>query len=513
MKRKDQRAVMSPEAMRQLKNYAFDASITANSIANLDGVIIEANDAFLRIWGYANKHEVVGKPIPHFLDDVTEVAAIMTTLKSTGYWEGEYTAKRKDGSTFTANGLATVVRDENDQVIGYQSTVLDITEHKQAEQTLREWNQTLERRVAKRTHELQQSEDRFRQLADAAFEGIAISENGILIDGNPQLGQIHGYELGEMIGRPAGDFIAPESRKLVTAHMRDGTAKTYEFFGLRKDGSIFPVEARGRTETWLGKARRISALRDLSDIKQAAASIQAQQVKLEQAHRLALAGEISAGIVHQISQPLCSMGANVRAALVSLNAGKLKNLGTLEILTDIEADIERMRDTMTQLRTLAHPDQPTRTRIIFNDMVQDVLRLLEQDAGNRQIVLAVEFGDNLPPVLANAVQLNHAILNLVSNAFDACAGCPPERRTVKIMTRAVAGKSVELRVCDRGTGISPEAMAGLFTPFFTTKPDGLGIGLRFSRTIVAAHGGRIEGLNNDDGIGATFRIILPANPL
>jgi C4-dicarboxylate-specific signal transduction histidine kinase len=315
-----------------------------------------------------------------------------------------------------------------------------------------------------------------------------------------------------MIGRPAGDFIAPESRKLVSAHMRDGTAITYEYFGLRKDGSIFPVEARGRTETWQGKARRISALRDLSNIKQAAASIQAQQVKLEQAHRLALAGEISAGIVHQIGQPLCSMGANVRAALVSLKAGKMKNLGTLEILTDIEADIERMRDAMTQLRALAHPDQPTRTRIIFNDMVDDVLRLLEQDAGNRQIVLAVEFGDDLPPVLADAVQLSHAILNLVRNAFDACAGCPPERRTVKIMTRAVAGKSVELRVRDRGTGISPEAMAGLFTPFFTTKPDGLGIGLRFSRTIVAAHGGRIEGLNNDDGIGATFRIILPAIP-
>jgi PAS domain S-box-containing protein len=512
MTRKARRVPMSPETMLRIKNFVFDASITANSIADHDGVIIEANAAFLRIWGYTNKHEVVGKPIPHFLNDPTEAAAILSTLNGTGRWEGEYTAKRMDGSTFIANGLASVVRDENGQVIGYQSVVMDCTERKQAEQAMRDWNQALEHWVAKRTHELQQSETRFRQLADAPFDGIAISEHGILIDGNAQLGQLHGYELSEMIGRPASDFIAPESRKLVAANLRNSSAIAYEFFGLRKDGSIFPIEARGRMGIWQGKTRRISALRDLSDIRQTAARLQAQQCELEHAQRLAMASEISAGIVHQVGQPLCAMGANVGAALVRIHACELKNCGTHEILKDVEADIGRMRDAVIQLRALIHPEQPTRLRRNFNEMVEDVLRLIRQEAGSRQIALAVELGDDLPPVLADAGQLSHAILNLVRNAFDACAGCPPERRTVSIMTRAVADQGVELCVRDAGTGIASEAMAGLFTPFFTTKSDGLGIGLRLSRTIVAAHGGLIEGLNNDDGIGATFRITLPAIP-
>jgi two-component system sensor kinase FixL len=167
---------------------------------------------------------------------------------------------------------------------------------------------------------------------------------------------------------------------------------------------------------------------------------------------------------------------------------------------------------VTQLRALTHPEQPTRLRRNFNELVEDLLCLIRQEAQSRQIALALELGDDLPLVLADAGQLSHAILNLVRNAFDACADCPPERRTVRITTRSLAGQDVELRVRDAGTGIRAEAMAGLFTPFFTTKPDGLGIGLRLSRTIVAAHGGRIEGLNNDDGIGATFRITLPAIP-
>ena len=125
--------------------------------------------------------------------------------------------------------------------------------------------------------------------------------------------------------------------------------------------------------------------------------------------------------------------------------------------------------------------------------------------------IAVELGDDDAAVHVDSVQLTQVILNLVSNALDASADCPEGRREILITTRRHGDKAVELRVRDAGTGIAPEALNRLFSPFFSTKPDGLGVGLRLSQTIVQVHGGSIECYNNPDRVGATFRVVLPAH--
>ena len=122
------------EAVLRLKNLVFNVSVAAISVADLQGVITEANESFLRIWGYASLGEVLGKPISHFLADPLETRAIIESLQKTGRWEGEYTARKKDGSTFVAHSLASEVRDERGEVIGYQSAVEDITRQRQAEE-------------------------------------------------------------------------------------------------------------------------------------------------------------------------------------------------------------------------------------------------------------------------------------------------------------------------------------------------------------------------------------------
>jgi PAS domain S-box-containing protein len=150
------------EEALQLKNLVFQASIAANSIADLSGNITEANGAFLRIWGYPSKDEVTGKPLPHFFDEPNEAVAIVTALNDSGEWEGDFTAKRKDGSTFIAHGLATTVKNENGNVIGYQSAAIDVTERKRAEHDANE-----------RMKELRA----FYYLAEiVAREGIALEE-------------------------------------------------------------------------------------------------------------------------------------------------------------------------------------------------------------------------------------------------------------------------------------------------------------------------------------------------
>ena len=200
----------------------------------------------------------------------------------------------------------------------------DITERKLAEQTMRNWNQILEHRVAERTAELRQSEARFSQLAEVTFEGIAISAGGIRLDCNPQLAQLFGYELDEMIGRPLMEFLTRESRKLAARNVRNNGGMTRELVGLRKDGSTFPLEAHARMKTVQGRKMQVAALRDLSAVKQAAARIQAQQTELEHAHRFALVNEVSTGIIHQIGQPLFALASNVAVALANLKSCELQ---------------------------------------------------------------------------------------------------------------------------------------------------------------------------------------------
>ncbi len=374
-----------------------------------------------------------------------------------------------------------------------------------------EWNESLERRVMERTMDLKESEDRFKQLAAATFEGIAICENGILLDANSQLASIHGYELSEMIGRSVMDFVAPESRDTVAERIRTGEDSTYESFGLRKDGSIFPQEIRARMVLHQDRKIRVSALRDLTDAKAKEARILAQQTELEEVQRLALVSEIAAGIIHQVGQPLSCMGANLVTAIQNLKACNHAPCDSIQLLHEVESDVSRMREIVTHLRSLADPARAERRPCQLNQIIESVLPILRPGALCYRISLSCEFGADLVAVSANPIQMSQVILNLVKNAFDACAELTPERRSVLIRTSAVGQKWVELSVRDSGIGILPEVHGHLFRPFFSTKSDdlGIGVGLRLCRTIMEAHDGTIAGSNNVDGNGATFFVRFP----
>ena len=492
-----------------------ESMMDAFASVDLTGRILESNRSFQEMVGYTNQE------LLHltFLDitpakwhafEAQVVAEQILVKGDSGLYQKEY--RRKDGTILPVELRTFLIRDAAGQPVSTWAIIRDITLRLQAKQSLRDSNRDLECRVAARAAEIVQSNARFYQLAEATFEGIAITAGGVLLDGNAQQGVIHGYALDEMIGRPVADFIAPESQELVAQRIHRGDETSYEYFGVRKDGSIFPAEAHGRMGIWMGHPMRITAVRDLSQIKKSAARFQAQQTELEQALRLSLVSEICAGIIHQIGQPICAIEINASAVTARLQHCKVQSCGSLKIIKNLEEAVASSRDIMTQLRMLIQPELGySSMQIDFNDLVAGVYRLLRPEAETRGVVLDLECGQNLPPVMANAVQLNQVILILVRNAFDACVGCLPQRQRVTLTTRALAGDRIELGVRDAGAGISPAAMTQMFAPFFSTKAEGMGIGLRLSRTIVQVHGGSLEGCNNADGFGAMFRVILPAH--
>jgi PAS domain S-box-containing protein len=216
-----------------LKNLVFDESIAANSIADLEGVITEVNEMFLKVWGYSSKDEVVGKPIPHFLNDPNDAAAIATALDRMGQWEGDYVAKRKDGSTFLAYGLATTLKDENGKLIGFQSAVLDITESRKVENVL------------------QESEEMLRRAQSIAHIGhFKFNPVTAVVDGSDELFRIFGLTREEFQFSDFLSSVHPDDRDFDVATIESAVERKagYEIEHrlLLRDGTIKWVKVIGK---------------------------------------------------------------------------------------------------------------------------------------------------------------------------------------------------------------------------------------------------------------------------
>ena len=242
------------ESLR-LKNIVFESSIAANSIANLDGKIIDANSAFLKLWGYKSKNNVLGKSLDLFLKDKDDVEKILTALNKKNTWEGDYIAVRSDGSEFLAFGLATTVVDENGKIIGYQSSVIDITNRRKTEELLKE------------------SETSYRGLFNSVSESIYIQdENGFFLDVNEGASKMYGYDRKILIGKTPDFVSAPGKNDLeaVGAMVQKafgGEKQQFEFWGKRKNGEEFLKDVRLYPGTYFNKKVIIAIATDITEKK------------------------------------------------------------------------------------------------------------------------------------------------------------------------------------------------------------------------------------------------------
>jgi two-component system sensor kinase FixL len=248
---------------------------------------------------------------------------------------------------------------------------------------------------------------------------------------------------------------------------------------------------------------------DISARRRLETELQELRAELAHASRVSMLGQLASTLSHELRQPLGAILRNAEAAEIYLGQEPLDRDELRAILGDIRHDDERAIGVIERLRALLQRRSLSPRAIsIADDVLEPVRALARFDAAAREVRLAIDASDALPLVQGDPVHLQQVLLNLVLNAMDAVADQPADRRQVTVRAQRHGEGAVEIAVSDSGPGINPERIGQLFAPFFTTKPDGMGIGLSISRTIVEAHGGRIWGENNP-GEGATFRFTLP----
>jgi C4-dicarboxylate-specific signal transduction histidine kinase len=288
---------------------------------------------------------------------------------------------------------------------------------------------------------------------------------------------------------------------------------TYEIPLRRKDGSEFAAEVRARMFQAEDEQKFVIALaRDITDRKQAERALQEAQAVLTHATRVTTLGEVTATFAHELNQPLAAITNNANACRALLASGCKEPDELMEALAEIVADTERASAIIERVRALARRSAPAHAELRLGDVVNDIVVLAAAEAAARRVEIRTDVPADLPAVLGDRVQLQQVLLNLVVNAMDAMASVGDEDRRLDIrghMDAADGRAAVTIRVEDRGVGLQPEAANSLFEPFYTTKTQGMGLGLAICRSIVEAHGGRLWAEPNQEK-GAVFTFRLPA---
>lgn len=243
--------------------------------------------------------------------------------------------------------------------------------------------------------------------------------------------------------------------------------------------------------------------------RKAELSLQAQRVQLLHASRLAVAGELTASIAHEINQPLGAILSNADAAEMLIESGRMRRDELLQILADIKRDDLRASEVIKRLRALLARHDTERTRFDLNAAIEDAAAILRAEARRRAVEVEYDLKANSADVLGDPVQIQQVVINLMLNAFDASTDLPQEARCVQVGTHDTAD-GVQLSVRDSGVGIAPADLPRVFDSFFSTKRGGMGLGLAIARSIVEAHGGRIFAIRCEHG--AEFRVDLPRTP-
>lgn len=336
---------------------------------------------------------------------------------------------------------------------------------------------------------------------------VADLDSGELLYANDQARRLFGEGLANIRELEADMEPRPVDTFTAAALQPDGAAIPPVLKGEFACGDQRWFLVRAKVARWVdGRLVRLHSAGDISDRKHAEDMARTQQRKLEQTARLLTVGEMASTLAHEINQPLSAISNYHMGCVRRIRDGQWNADELAATLEKASVQAERAGKVVQRVRDFLRNREPNRAAVAVNDLVREAARLVEDDADKAGIELHLDLDRNLPPVLADRIMVEQVLLNLLRNGMEAMQSS--DTRALIVVSRLSADGAVEVSVADRGHGISTAVEAELFAPFFTTKAQGLGMGLNICRSIIEMHEGKLWFTRND-AVGTTFRFTLP----
>ena len=373
--------------------------------------------------------------------------------------------------------------------------------------------QRLRRRRAEA--ELRESEFRLRTMADSAPVMIWISgPDGRFEFLNRGWLEFTGSTLAEQRGEAWTGRVHPDDLEQCLEVQREGLEQRKGFgveCRMRRHDGIYrwvlcsTVPRLSLNERFMG---HIGSCIDITERKEAEIEMQRHRAELAHVSRIAMMGEFTASVAHELKQPLGAILSNAEAAEMYLATDPPAVEEVREILADIRKSDKTAADIINRIRGFLEKHELVREPLQVNGMVEGALKLVGIEGAVRRVAINFEPTPDLPWVMGDGVHLQQVLMNLILNGLDAMSSVPEERRHLVIRTARGENSAVRIAVSDSGLGIEEDAMQRLFDPFFSTKEHGLGMGLAITRAIVEAHEGQVW-VDSELGVGTTFYVELP----
>ncbi len=493
------RAVEAVRASEARWRALFDRSAMGIVLYDLSGRIQAVNPAFQKIVGYSEQElrQFSFMDLTH-QDDRDDSWKIFVDLVG-GQWQSADLEKRyhrKDGGAIWANIHLSVIPGVSGAPQFVMNVAEDISERKRAEEETRKFASLVEN-----------STD-FIGIASLQGEALFVNSTGKTLVGLAGHEEVHETKISQYL---AEQELARFENDMLPIVFRDGRWEGETYFRHFKTGATIPMWQHifFITEEATGCRLALATIcRDITERKRSEEKLQDAQVQLAHMARVTTMGELAASIAHEVNQPLAAIVANGDACLRWLNRLQ-PNLD--EARTNARRmikDANRAADVIGRIRGLVRKGPSQTSTLNINDLIEEVLTLTRHQLVKNGVALRTELASGLPLITGDSVRLQQVILNLVINGMEAISGRANGPRELLVKSQSEGEDQIVVGVQDSGIGIDPGQIDELFTPFFTTKPAGMGMGLSISRSIVEAHGGRLWAAPKT-GLGATFQFSLP----
>jgi PAS domain S-box-containing protein len=485
--------------------YAFrhamsQSMITGLRAIDLEGRITFVNAAFCRMTGF-DESELLGiaPPYPYWPAEEFDKLqhnidqALAGQAPSSGF---EMRIMRKNGERFDVRLYFSPLIDSNGQQIGWMASINDITEPKRA-------------RV-----ELERAHERFVTVIDGLDTAVHVAdvETGEILFANRAFQNIFGFNA---VGRDSAQVTAacrplPTALYCAPTHLSADELPCELFDGeLQHTLSGHWYQVHERAIRWTdGRTVRVQIAADITDKKHIDEVNLQQQKRLEQTSRLITMGEMASSLAHELNQPLSAIANYCAGCVKRMQAGNYRFEDLLAAMQKAGEQAERAGKIIRRMRDMVKKSDPKCLPVSLQELIDETRAFADIEAQRSGTQIAVRIPDNLPRIVVDRIMIEQVLLNLVKNGIESIGDIPFDRRHLTIQARVLDERMLEIAVADQGHGLPEEDVERIFAPFYTTKPDGMGIGLAICRSIIEFHQGRLWVEAGRDG-GTIFRFTVP----